>query len=341
MIRFVNPEFFALLLLIPLIMLDYFRRSRRQQGSLRFSSLKTIKQISSKSSWALRFRHILIALRIIAIVLITVALARPQASEKNSEVLTEGIDIIMAIDVSSSMYAEDLKPTAKSVPKDETNRLGAVKEVATEFIQGRKNDLIGLVVFSGKAFTQCPLTMDYGILLQFMQRVKIGMVQDGTAVGMGLATALNRLRDSRAKSKVVILLTDGVNNAGQIDPVTAAKVGKSLGIRVYTIGAGTDGQALYPVDDPLFGKRYVNMPVEIDEEMLKEVARITGGEYFRAKDTKALKQIYKQIDELEKTKIEVKEYTRYQELFVMFLWPAIFLFILEIVLANTRFRKIP
>ncbi len=340
-IHFVNPEFFILFLLIPLVILNYFRKNKTRSGSLRFSSLKTIKAVSKRTSWALKARHILIILRVAAILLLTVALARPQSSEKNSEVLTEGIDIVMTVDVSSSMRAEDLKPVGKDAPKDETNRLGAVKEVASDFIQGRKNDLIGLVVFAGKSFTQCPLTLDYGILVQFLDRVKIGMVEDGTAVGMGLATSLNRLRDSKAKSKVVILLTDGVNNAGQIDPVTAAKAAKSLGIRVYTIGAGTDGTALYPVDDPLFGKRYVNMPVEIDEETLREVAEITGGAYFRAKDTKALKAIYQQIDELETTKIEVKEYTRYEELFMLFLWPAIFLFIMEIVLSNTRFRKIP
>lgn len=331
MIRFADPEFFALLALVPFILLYYIRKNRKQQGSLRFSSLRTIKTVTQRQSWALRARHIMIVMRIVVFALIVTALARPQSSQKDSEVLTEGIDIIMAIDVSSSMLAEDLKP----------NRIDAAKEVAAEFITGRKNDLIGLVVFSGKSFTQCPLTLDYGILVSFLERVKVGIIEDGTAIGMGLATALNRLRDSKAKSKVIILLTDGVNNAGQIDPITAAKAAQALGIRIYTIGAGTVGTALYPVEDPLFGKRYVNMPVEIDEETLQEVARITGGEYFRAKDTESLANIYEQIDALEKTEIEVKEYTRYQELFMWFVLPAIIIFVLELILANTRFRKIP
>ncbi len=332
MIRFANPEFFLILLIIPFVIINYLRQLKKKQGSLRFSSLSTIKQISKKTSWALKARHILLVFRLAAIILLVIALTRPQSSQKDSEVLTEGIDIVMAIDVSTSMLAEDFKPD---------NRLEAAKKVAAEFIKGRKNDLIGLVVFAGKSFTQCPLTLDYGVLISFMERIETGMVADGTAIGMGLATAINRLRDSKAKSKVIILLTDGVNNQGQIDPMTAAKAAQAFGIRVYTIGAGTDGSAMYPVDDPLFGRRYVSMPVEIDEEILISVADITGGKYFRAKDTKSLKTIYTEIDLLEKTKIEVKEYTRYQELFMLFLIPAIMLFIFEILLANTRFRKIP
>lgn len=332
MIRFANPEFLTLLILVPLVIWAYFRRTKTQSGSLRFSSLSTIKEISKRASWALRARHILLVFRVLAIILIAIAMARPQSSQKDSEVLTEGIDIVMAMDVSTSMLAEDFKPD---------NRLEAAKQVAAEFIQGRQNDLIGLVVFAGKSFTQCPLTLDYGVLISFLERIEAGMVEDGTAIGMGLATAINRLRDSKAKSKVIILLTDGMNNRGQIDPLTAAKAAQAFGIRVYTIGAGTDGTAMYPVDDPLFGRRYVPMPVEIDEEILQDVANITGGQYFRAKDTKSLKSIYTEIDLLEKTKIEVKEYTRYTELFMYFLLPAIALFLLEILLANTRFRKIP
>ncbi|OQY27436.1 MAG: aerotolerance regulator BatA [Candidatus Cloacimonetes bacterium 4572_55] len=332
MIHFVNPEFFFLLAIIPFLISNYFRKNKSRQGSLRFSSLRTVKSIAKRSTFALKARHILIILRVGTVVLITIALARPQSSQKSSEIMTEGIDIVLSIDVSSSMLAEDFKPD---------NRLIAAKKVASDFIQGRKNDLIGLVVFAGKSFTQCPLTLDYGVLISFLERVKIGMVEDGTAIGMGIATALNRLRNSKAKSKVIILLTDGVNNSGQVDPITAAKAAKALNVRIYTIGAGTDGSAMYPVEDPLFGKRYVSMPVEIDEESLKEVAKITGGEYFRAKDAKSLKAIYKQIDQLEKTKIEIEKYTRYEELFMIFLLPAICLFILEIVLANTRFRRIP
>ncbi len=333
MIYFANPEFLALLLIIPFVIIDYIQKNKNRQGSLRFSSLKTIKTISRKSSWALRTRHILPLLRILALILVTIALARPQSSQKDSEILTEGIDIVMILDVSQSMLAEDFKPQ---------NRLQAAKEVAEEFIKGRKNDLIGLVVFGAKSFTQCPLTSDYGVLISFLQRVEIGIIDgSSTAIGMGLATALNRLRDSKAKSKVIILLTDGENNAGQIDPLTAARAGQALGIRVYTIGAGTEGMAPMPYDDPLFGRRVVSVPVKIDEETLSEVASITGGQYFRAKDSKSLRKIYEEIDIMEKTKIEVKEYTRYEELFMLFLFPAIFMFMIEIILANTRFRKIP
>ena len=332
MIRFVNPQFFILFLIVPLLVIDYVRRLKNKQGSIRFSSLNTLKDIGKKTSLKLKARHGLIFFRLIAVSLLILALVRPQSSQKDSEVLTEGIDIVMAVDVSTSMLAEDFKPN---------NRLEAAKEVAAEFIKGRKNDLIGLVVFAGKSFTQCPLTLDYGVLVTFLERIKAGMVEDGTAIGMGLANAINRLQDSKAKSKVIVLLTDGMNNRGQIDPITAAKAARALGIKIYTIGAGTDGMAPYPVDDPLFGKRYVSVPVEIDEESLTEVANLTGGKYFRAKDTKSLKSIYQEIDLMEKTKIEVKEYTRYTELFMFFLIPAILVFLLEIILSQTIFRKIP
>ncbi|HDZ13062.1 MAG TPA: VWA domain-containing protein, partial [Bacteroidetes bacterium] len=263
---------------------------------------------------------------------VILALARPQSGSTHEEITTEGIDIILAMDISSSMLAEDFKPK---------NRIEAAKEVAEEFVKGRKNDRIGLVVFAKDSYTQCPLTLDYGILLKFIKDVKIGIIPDGTAIGMALANAVNRLRDSKAKSKVIILLTDGRNNAGELDPVTAAQIARAMGIRIYTIGAGKKGSALYPVQDPFFGKRYVRMPVDIDENLLKQIASITGGKYFRATNTNSLREIYKEIGKMEKTKIHVKEYTKYKELFVGFLLTALIILIIEILLRNTKFRKIP
>jgi Ca-activated chloride channel family protein len=237
------------------------------------------------------------------------------------------------MDVSRSMLAEDFKPN---------NRLQAEKIVAEEFIKGRINDRIGMVVFAGESFTQCPLTLDYGVLLTLLKDVKIADQNwDGTAIGMGIANAVNRLRDSKAKSKIIILLTDGVNNKGQIDPVTAARIAQALKIKIYTIGAGTEGTAMYPVDDPVFGRRYVPMEVKIDEKVLREIARITGGKYYRATNTKKLRVIYKEIGEMEKTKIEVNEYTRYTELFLYYLAIGLLLLLVEVVLRNTYFRTIP
>ena len=279
-----------------------------------------------------KLRHSLFVFRVLAVILIIVALARPQSGQKESKIETEGVDIIMAMDISSSMLAEDFKPK---------NRLEAAKMVAGDFVKGRMNDRIGLVVFAAQSFTQCPLTLDYGIVLSFLEEIKIGMIDDGTAIGMAIGNCVNRLKDSKAKSKVVILLTDGRNNRGELDPVTAAKVAEAFDIRIYTIGAGKRGEALYPVDDPLFGKRYVRVPVQIDEDLLRQVADIAGGKYFRATNKESLEQIYSEIGEMEKTKIEVTEYTRYSELFLPYLFAGIILLLLEILLANTKFRKIP
>ncbi|UCE18304.1 MAG: VWA domain-containing protein [Gemmatimonadota bacterium] len=328
--RFANTYFFILLLVIPLIIYRYFYVKRVKVGSIRFSDLGTVKRL--RRSFSLRLRHSLIFLRVLVIALLVLAMARPQAGEKDEEILTEGVDIILAIDVSSSMKAEDFKPK---------NRLHVAKQVVAEFIRGRKNDRLGMVVFAAKSFTQCPLTLDYGIILNFLDQVEIGIIEDGTAIGMAIATCINRLRDSDAKSKVVILLTDGINNRGEIDPITAAKTAQAMDVKIYTIGAGKRGNALYPVDDPIFGRRYVRMPVEIDEETLQEIARLTDAKYYRATDGQALAQIYKEIGEMEKTEIKTKEYVRYTELFWFFLLPAIALLGCEIVLANTRFRKIP
>jgi Ca-activated chloride channel family protein len=236
------------------------------------------------------------------------------------------------------MRAEDFKPQ---------NRIDAAKQVIKKFIKGRKNDRLGLVVFASQSFTQCPLTLDYGALLNFLDQVHIGMIEDGTAIGMGLVNCVNRLKDSKAKSKVVILLTDGVNNRGKIDPITAARIAEAMDIKVYTIGVGKEGGAPIPIDHPIFGKIYARNPdgslimTQIDEETLKTIANITGGRYFRATNERKLAQIYEDIGKMEKTKIKVKEYMKYKELFGYFLFPATLLLLAEVVLSNTRFRKIP
>jgi Ca-activated chloride channel family protein len=267
----------------------------------------------------------------ICIGLVTLALARPQSGLSGEEVQTEGIEIVLVLDISSSMLAEDIEP----------NRVSAAKAVASDFVQKRLNDRIGLVVFAGKAYTQCPLTIDYGVLIDLFDSVDVGIIEDGTAIGMGLGVAVNRLRDGQAKSKVIILLTDGKNNRGEIDPKTAAELAQAYDIKIYTIGAGTKGVARYPVDDPLFGRRYTQVEVDIDETMLKEIADQTGGRYFRATDRDSLEAIYGEIDQLERTEIELVQYTRYSELYHFPLGIAVLLFALEITLANTRFRKIP
>ncbi len=330
MMRFANPEFLGLLIIVPVLVLWYLKRQRSGSGTIRYSNIGTLKSIG-KSRFS-PLRHSVFVLRCAVIVLLILAFARPQSGRTEQEIITEGIDIIMAIDLSRSMLAEDFKPK---------NRVQAAKQVAADFIKGRKNDRIGLVVFAAKSFTQCPLTIDYGILLNFLEEIEVGLIEDGTAIGMGLANCVNRFRHSKAKSKVVILLTDGVNNRGELDPITAAGLAKALDVRVYTIGVGKRGDALYPVDDPFFGKRYVRMPVQIDEAVLRRIAEITGARYFRATDENSLAEIYNEIDQLEKTKIEIKEYTRYKELFVRFLLAAFGLLLIEIVLAHTKFRKIP
>ena len=252
--------------------------------------------------------------------------------------LTEGIDIVLALDISGSMGAEDYKPR---------NRLYVAKTVISDFIQERTNDRIGMVVFAGRSFTQCPLTLDYDVLLGLLDQVEIGLTEDGTAIGMGIANSVNRLRQSSAESKVVILLTDGVNNTGAIDPVTAAKAAKALGIKIYSIGIGKEEGAPIPVDDPVLGRTYARNRdgslalTEIDEETLQQVARITGGFYFKATDAEMLSHIYQRIDALERTEMKVIAYSRYTELFGYFLFPAVFLVMAEILLAHTRFRKLP
>ena len=327
---FANPQFLFLLALLPLLMWWYWRTYAKRSATIRYSNLDLLKNLPQPSRyWP---RHLQFGLRLLAIALVIVALARPQSGHTEEEVTTEGIDIVLALDISSSMLAEDFRPR---------NRLEAAKQVAEQFIGGRQNDRIGMVVFAARSFTQCPLTLDYGILINFLRKIEIGMIDDGTAIGLGLATAVDRLRNSKAKSKVIILLTDGVNNAGEIDPVTAARLAQAFQVRIYAIGVGTRGEAMYPVQDPIFGKRYVRMPVEIDEAMLTRIAGTTKGEYFRATDRQSLEKIFANIDQLEKTKIEIKQFTRYRELFVRWLAAALALVFVEAVLMNTKFRKIP
>jgi len=331
MYRFANPEYLYLLVLIPLLGYWYWIRQKKVSGRIRFSDVNIVKQVGQTMKQ--RFRHSLFLLRLLFIALVIVAFARPQSGSKMRETSTEGVDIILALDVSSSMLAEDFKPK---------NRLVAAKQVAEEFIQGRQNDRLGMVIFAGESFTQCPLTLDYGVLLTLLREINVADQEwDGTAIGMGIINAVNRLRDSKAKSKVIILLTDGVNNRGEIDPVTASNIAAALNIKIYTIGAGSRGTALYPVDDPILGRRFVPMQVEIDEEVLQKIAVNTDGRYFRATNTEKLAEIYQEIGELEKTKIEVKEFTRYDEFFGYFLGAGLLLFLLEIFLTQTVFRKLP
>ena len=245
--------------------------------------------------------------------LLTISLARPQLTNTTVEQNAEGIDIVISIDISTSMKAEDIKP----------NRLEGAKEVATEFINDRISDRIGIVVFARQSFTVVPPTIDYTLVKEMLNSIQMGMVQDGTAIGMGMATGINRLRDSEAESKVLILLTDGMNNAGEIDPVTAAELAQSLGIKVYTIGIGTRGMAPYPIEDPIFGTRYRNVSVDIDEEMLQQIAGLTGGRYFRATDTESFRQIYDEINEMEKTEIEEVIYTDVEDIYHQYLFPGI------------------
>jgi Ca-activated chloride channel family protein len=327
-ITFANPYLLYLLLLIVPVIVWYVLNHKRTHASIQVSTIKGIG--SNHLTYKHILRHVVFAFRVITIALIIMAIARPQStlSWKNEE--SEGIDIILALDISSSMLARDFQP----------DRMEAAKDLAIQFISGRRNDRIGLVVFSGESFTQCPLTTDHSVLINLFRDIKSGMIEDGTAIGMGLATSVSRLKDSDAKSKVIILLTDGVNNQGAIAPATAAELAQTFGIRVYTIGVGTEGMAPYPVNTP-FGIQLRNMPVEIDEETLQKIAQGTGGVYFRATDNNKLKQIYEQIDQLEKSKIEVKEFSQKDEEFLMFVLLAAFLLLSDMILRNTLLRQIP
>lgn len=328
MFQFANP--YLLLLLIILLPLGYFAYKKRRRATIKFSDVNLVRGL--KKSARVRQRQILPLLRLLAVGVLIIALARPQSGKVKTEISAEGIDIMLALDISGSMKAEDFKPR---------NRLYVSKQVIKEFVEGRLNDRIGLVVFSKQSFTQCPLTLDYGVLMSFLDQVDFGMIEDGTAIGMALANSVNRLRDSQAKSRIIVLLTDGINNAGEIDPLTAAEIAKTMGIKIYTIGAGKPGKAPYPVDDPIFGRRYVYLEQELDEATLTQVAEITGGRYFRAQSEQMLEKVYKDISELEKSKIKVKEYLQYQEFFPYLLLAAAALLLLEMLLRETWLRQLP
>ncbi len=326
--KFAYPAFLWLLPLLPAAGYYLWRRRKRMTITLQFSSLQVFKEIPK--SLRERLRYIPLALRFAALALGIIALARPQSISDKQNISTEGIDIVLELDLSGSMLAEDFSP----------NRIEAAKQVATEFIDARTNDRIGLVVFSAESFTQCPLTTDYTVLKNLLREVKNGMIADGTAIGLAIANGVNRLKDSKAKSKVMILLTDGVNNRGEIDPITAARIAATYGIRIYTVGVGAQGQAPYPVQTP-FGVRRQLIQVDLDEKGLTQVAEMTGGKYYRATDNRKLKAIYKEIDQLERTKIEVTAYKRYSELFEGWLLAGFIALLLEIVLSGTVLRKNP
>ncbi|HCV42342.1 MAG TPA: aerotolerance regulator BatA [Bacteroidetes bacterium] len=325
---FANPELLYGVLIVPLLVFWYIKRHRTTTSEIRYSTLLPFKTI--QPTLKERLRHLPFILRMLMLAVLVVGFARPRTSSQGENIYTEGIDIAMLLDISGSMLAEDFRP----------NRIEAAKQVASDFIDGRTTDRIGLVIFSGQSFTQCPMTTDYRVLKGLIRQVKSGMVEDGTAIGLAIAQGVNRLKDSHAKSKVMILLTDGVNNRGEIDPITAAQIAQTFDIRIYTIGVGTIGEAPYPVQTP-FGIRYQNIPVDVDEKTLQKIAEMTKGQYFRATNNRSLKAIYDEIDEMEKTKIEVKAYRSYTELFYGWVFVGLAALLLEFILSNTILRKIP
>jgi Ca-activated chloride channel family protein len=312
------------------LLIYHWRRRRFKSAAIKYSDIRIVKRAGRTARQ--KYRFLLTALRVLAVSLLLVALARPRSGTEYTEVTSEGIDIMLLLDVSSSMQAEDFKPH---------NRLHVAKEEMKKFINRRVNDRIGLVVFARYSFTQCPLTTDYGVLLNFIDEVDFGIVEDGTAIGMAIANGVNRLRESEAKSRIMILLTDGENNSGEIDPITAANLAQTFDIKIYTIGAGKPGNAMYPYQDPIFGKRYIYQPTKIDEKTLQEIAQRTNGKYFRARSGNELEEIYSLIDEMEKTKVEVASHVQYRELFQYFGYGGFLFIVLELLLANTLFRKLP
>ncbi|MBP1631166.1 MAG: vWA domain protein [Bacteroidetes bacterium] len=326
-LEFKYPYVLLLLIIIPLIILWKRIYGRKTHTSINYSQVFPFEGV--KKTWKIRLIELPNYVRYIILVLLIIVIARPQSFLSKNEKNIEGVDIVLALDISSSMLAEDFKP----------NRLEAAKDVAKEFIQGRKTDNIGVVVFSGEAFTQCPPTTDQNMLLNLLENVKSGIINDGTAIGDGIATAINRIKDTKTQSKVIILLTDGVNNMGAIDPLTAAELAKNNKIRVYTIGVGRMGMAPYPISTPM-GKQYQSIEVKIDETLLGDVARITGGKYFRSKDKGSLETIFKEIDSMEKTIIDVSYYKQKKDLYLPFLLFAIILFFVEILLKKTIFKSV-
>jgi Ca-activated chloride channel family protein len=325
-IEFAHPGFFWLFLIIPLMIGWYTWKNKQLQGTLGISTMQGFS--SGPKNILYITRHYSIVLRVLALSALIVALARPQSALSWENQTTEGIDIMIATDISGSMLSEDFQP----------NRLEAGKQIAIDFIKARPNDRIGLVIFSGEAFTQCPLTIDHDVLINLFQGIQNGMVDDGTAIGMGLATAVNRLKDSQAKSKVIILLTDGVNNTGSIPPITAAEIAKQFGIRVYTVGIGTNGSAPYPFRDQAGNIHYQMIPVDVDEATLTKIADITGGKYFRARNNNELTGIYQQIDKLEKVKIAVTQFHKKTERFLPYALLTVIFLSIEFLLSNTIFK---
>ena len=327
-ITFANPQFFWLLLVLPLMVVWYGYSNKKSKPNVTLSSTIAFKKISS---WKDYLYHFLFALRLLAVALIIIALARPQTHSENAQTkITDGIDIVMAIDVSSSMLSQDLKP----------NRFEALKKVASQFVKDRPNDRIGLVVYAGESYTKTPVTTDKRIILSSLAELTYGQVEDGTAIGMGLATAVNRLKESKAKSRVIILLTDGVNNTGVIDPLIAAELAAEYGIKVYTVGIGTNGMALSPYAlNPDGSIMYRMLQVEIDESLMKKIAQVTHGRYFRATNNQKLQQIYDEINKLETSKIEEFKYTEVDEKFRLLVIIATALLFLEFLLKHTVFRN--
>ncbi|MFH1121702.1 MAG: VWA domain-containing protein [Bacteroidota bacterium] len=325
---FANPVAFYLLLIIPAAIAWYWFRGADTRAKFQISDYSVF--LDNSRSVKLYLQHLLFVLKLLAFSLMVVALARPQSTLSRQSISVEGIDIVLAMDISGSMLAEDFKP----------NRLEAAKEVAEDFIKGRPGDRIGLVVFSGESFTQCPLTTDHPVLINLFDEIRSGMIEDGTAIGDGLSTAVSRLKESQAESKVIILLTDGENNRGFIDPQSAAEIAKVFGLRVYTIGIGTIGSAPYPMPTP-FGIQYQQMEVRIDEPLLKQIAEMTNGKYFRATNKLKLQEIYSEIDKLEKSKVDVTEFRRKKEEFKPFALAALILLLIDFILGISVFRKFP
>ncbi len=328
-IEFAYPAFFFALLLIPLMAAWYIWRGRKGTAPMKLSGFENLDE--RMGSYRIWLRHLLALLRMAVVALIIVVLARPQSSNQWEQVTTEGIDLVLCMDVSGSMRAMDFRP----------NRLEASKNVGIEFVNARQDDRFGLVVFAGESFTQCPMTTDRAVVVNFLKEINFGVIEDGTAIGMGLATAVNRIKESKAKSKVIILLTDGVNNRGDVGPVTAAEIAAGYDIRVYTIGVGSMGTAPIQVQD-MFGRTVTrDMPVEIDEEVLQKIAKTTGGSYFRATDNNKLREIYQEIDQLEKTRLDVKQFNKKKEEYFPFLLAAMILLLAEVFLRYSIFRTIP
>ncbi|KGN85970.1 vWA domain-containing protein [Porphyromonas gulae] len=325
---FAYPELLWLLILLPLMAAWYILQARKTSATMTISSLKPFE--GGRRGLRVYLRHSLPILRVLSVGFLIIALARPQNTNSWQKDSIEGIDIMLAMDVSGSMQAMDFKP----------NRLEAAKDVAISFINNRPNDNIGMVTFAGESFTQCPLTTDHAVLLNMVQDLQMGVLDDGTAIGMGLATAVNRLKDSKAKSRVVILLTDGSNNMGDITPRMAADIARTFGIRVYTVGVGTRGEAPFPIQTE-FGVRIQNVPVDIDEPTLDGIAEVSGGKYFRAVDNKTLDEIYKEIDKLEKTRLMTKSFKAYEEKYFVYALIAFLLLLTEFLLRNTLLRSNP